>query len=75
MGQQSLRAVLSFSNARQMTAPEAYITFDPEIYGADGAVSDEPTAQFLRGTCGSSAITSSGCSPSSRAKSRVVISS
>jgi chromate reductase len=31
-----------------MTAPEAYITFKPEIYGADGSVSDESTAQFLR---------------------------
>jgi chromate reductase len=48
VGQQSLRAVLSFVNARQMTAPEAYITFKPEIYGADGSVSDESTAQFLR---------------------------
>lgn len=47
LGQQSLRAVLSFTNARQMTAPEAYITFDPEIYGDDGSVSDESTAQFL----------------------------
>jgi chromate reductase len=48
LGQQSLRAVLSFSNARQMTSPEAYITFQPEIYGDDGTVSDESTAQFLR---------------------------
>ncbi len=48
VGQQSLRAVLSFANARQMTAPEAYITFRPEIYGEDGSVSDESTAQFLR---------------------------
>ena len=30
MGQQSLRGVLSFCNARQMTAPEAYIHFLPE---------------------------------------------
>ena len=49
VGQQSLRAVLSFTNARQMTAPEAYITFKPEIYGDDGTISDESTAQFLRG--------------------------
>ena len=48
LGQQSLRAVLSYANARQMTAPEAYITFKPEIYGDDGSVSDESTAQFLR---------------------------
>ena len=49
VGQQSLRAVLSFANARQMTAPEAYIQFKPEIYQADGSVSDESTAEFLRG--------------------------
>ncbi|WP_245925610.1 NADPH-dependent FMN reductase [Nocardia nova] len=49
LAQQSLRAVLSFVNARQMTAPEAYITFKAEIYGEDGSVSDEPTEQFLRG--------------------------
>ena len=48
VGQQSLRAVLSYANARQMTAPEAYVTFRPEIYGEDGSVSDESTAQFLR---------------------------
>lgn len=48
LAQQSLRAVLSFSNARQMTAPEAYISFRPEVYGEDGSVSDESTAEFLR---------------------------
>ena len=48
IAQQSLRAVLSFANARQMTAPEAYVVFRPEIYGEDGSVSDESTAQFLR---------------------------
>src|SRR5690349_1045768 len=40
LSQQSLRAVLSYLNARQMTAPEAYITFKPEIYSSDGSVSD-----------------------------------
>ncbi|WP_227979103.1 NADPH-dependent FMN reductase [Nocardia spumae] len=49
VGQQSLRAVLSFTNARQMTAPEAYIQFRPEIYQPDGSVSDASTADFLRG--------------------------
>ena len=48
LGQQSLRAVLSYANARQMTAPEAYITFKPEIYSDDGSVSDDSTARFLR---------------------------
>ena len=49
VAQQSLRGVLSFCNARQMTAPEAYIHFKPEVYGADGEVTDEETADFLRG--------------------------
>ncbi len=48
VAQQSLRGVLSFCNARQMTAPEAYIAFDPEVYGEDGDVSDEESAEFLR---------------------------
>lgn len=49
VGQQSLRAVLSFCNARQMTAPEAYIRFSPEVYLADGTVTDPSTEDFLRG--------------------------
>ncbi|MFD6859798.1 NADPH-dependent FMN reductase [Rhodococcus sp. NPDC060090] len=48
LAQQSLRAVLSFTNTRQMTAPEGYITFDPEIYSDDGSISDDSTAEFLR---------------------------
>jgi chromate reductase, NAD(P)H dehydrogenase (quinone) len=48
VGQQSLRAVLSFCNARQMTAPEAYIWFKPEHYGEDGEVKDAATAAFLK---------------------------
>ena len=47
VGQQSLRAVLSFCNARQMTAPEAYITFRPGLFTDDGEVTDESTATFL----------------------------
>ncbi|GAA4064342.1 Chromate reductase [Agromyces sp. NDB4Y10] len=47
VAQQSLRAVLSFCNARQMTAPEGYITFKPEVYGDDGSIADEGTEQFL----------------------------
>ena len=46
--QQSLRGVLSFCNARQMTAPEAYIHFRPEIYADSGEVTDEETAGFPR---------------------------
>jgi chromate reductase len=48
VAQQSLRGVLSFCNARQMTAPEAYIYFRPEAYGDDGQVTDEGTAEVLR---------------------------
>jgi chromate reductase, NAD(P)H dehydrogenase (quinone) len=48
VGQQSLRAVLSFCNARQMTSPEAYIHFSHDVFADDGEVSDESTAAFLR---------------------------
>lgn len=47
LAQQSLRAVLSFCNTRQMTAPEAYIRFTPEIFPGDGQVTDESTRAFL----------------------------
>ncbi len=49
LAQQSLRGVLSFCNARQMTAPEAYIQFSPEVFTPDGEVTDDSTAEFLRG--------------------------
>ena len=49
LGQQSLRAVLSFCNARQMTAPEAYVQYSPETFAPDGEVLDETTRDFLRG--------------------------
>src|SRR3954463_7366658 len=41
MAQQSLRGVLIYCNARQMTAPEAYIRYSPEIFPGDGEVTDE----------------------------------
>ena len=47
LAQQSLRGVLSFCNARQMTAPEAYIRYSPEIFPGDGEVADESTKAFL----------------------------
>jgi chromate reductase len=47
VGQQSLRAVLSFCNARQMTAPEAYIHLTPGLITDSGEVTDESTAAFL----------------------------
>ena len=48
VAQQSLRAVLSFCNARQMTAPEAYIHFTPEVFPGDGEVANESTRDFLK---------------------------
>jgi chromate reductase, NAD(P)H dehydrogenase (quinone) len=47
MAQQSLRGVLSFCNARQMTAPEAYIRYSPAIFPGEGEVADESTKAFL----------------------------
>jgi chromate reductase len=47
LAQQSLRGVLSFCNARQMTAPEAYIRYSKELFPGDGVVTDESTAAFL----------------------------
>lgn len=49
VAQQSLRGVLSYCNARQMTAPEAYIQFSPEVFAEDGGVADADTEEFLRG--------------------------
>jgi chromate reductase len=47
LAQQSLRGVLSFCNARQMTAPEAYIRYSTEVFPGEGAVADESTKAFL----------------------------
>ena len=47
VAQQSLRGVLSFCNARQMTAPECYIQFTPEVFPESGEVADESTRGFL----------------------------
>ena len=49
VAQQSLRAVLSFCNARQMTAPEAYIHFSPDVFMPDGEITKESTREFLAG--------------------------
>ena len=48
LAQQSLRGVLAFCNAPQMTAPEAYIHFVPDVFHEDGTVTDESTREFLR---------------------------
>jgi chromate reductase, NAD(P)H dehydrogenase (quinone) len=47
MAQQSLRGVLGFCNARQMTTPEAYITYSPDVFSEDGDVRNESTRDFL----------------------------
>lgn len=47
VGQQNLRGILSYCNARQMTAPEAYIQFDPDAYGEDGEVKDDDLRGIL----------------------------
>jgi chromate reductase len=46
--QSSMRAVLSFLDAPQLNAPEAYVKFNPDVFGDDGEVRDESTAAFLR---------------------------
>src|SRR4029453_18655199 len=48
VAQQSLRGVLSFCNARQMTAPEAYIHYSQAVFADDGEVLNAETAAFLR---------------------------
>ena len=48
LAQQSLRGVLSFCNARQMTAPEAYITYSAERFRDDGEVTDRSTGNLLK---------------------------
>jgi chromate reductase, NAD(P)H dehydrogenase (quinone) len=48
LAQQSLRGVLCFCNARQMTAPEAYIQYSPEVFRDDGEITDESIAAYLK---------------------------
>lgn len=45
--QSSMRSVLSFLDAPQLNSPEAYISYKPDVFGADGEVKDEATAKFL----------------------------
>ena len=50
--QASMRSVLSFLNAPQLSSPEVYVQFQPDHYLEDGAggitVTDKSTARFLR---------------------------
>ena len=48
VAQQSLRSVLSFCNAPQMNAPEAYIQFTPGMITDGGEVTVDSTEAFLR---------------------------
>ncbi len=48
IAQQQLKSVLSFCNAPQMNAPEAYLHFTPGLIDEDGAVTVESTEKFLR---------------------------
>jgi len=48
VAQQSLRGVLSFCNARQMTAPEAYIRFSHDDFAEDGTVTNPQMEARLR---------------------------
>jgi chromate reductase len=48
LAQQSLRGTLAFSNAPQMSAPEAYIQMTPGLITEDGEVTSEGTEEFLR---------------------------
>ena len=48
IAQQQLRSVLSFCNAPQMNAPEAYIQFQPGLVTDEGHVTNPSTEEFLR---------------------------
>lgn len=48
VAQQQLKSVLSFCNAPQMNAPEAYIQFRNGLITDDGQVTDPSTEDFLR---------------------------
>jgi len=48
VAQQSLRGVLCFCNSPLMNQVEAYIHFKPGLISAQGEVTDEDTAEFLR---------------------------
>jgi chromate reductase len=45
--QSSMRSVLSFLDAPQLNSPEAYIRFDPQVFGDDGSISNADTEAFL----------------------------
>jgi chromate reductase len=48
VAQSHLRGVLCFCNSPLMNMVEAYVQFKPGVISADGQVSDDSTADFLR---------------------------
>ena len=48
VAQSQLRGVLCFCNSPLMNNVEAYIHFKPGLISAEGEVTDEGTAEFLR---------------------------
>ena len=48
VAQQHLRAVLNVLDAHLMLQPEGYVQFKPGLVAADGSVTVEATAEFLR---------------------------
>jgi chromate reductase len=46
--QSSMRSVLSFLDAPQLNSPEAYVRFDPAVFGDQGEVNNPETEAFLR---------------------------
>ena len=48
VAQQSLRGVLCFCTSPLMNNVEAYIQFKPGLFTAEGEVTDQRTADFLR---------------------------
>lgn len=48
VAQQHLRGILSYCDAPQMTAPEAYVQLTPGLVTDDGEVTVESTEKFLR---------------------------
>ena len=49
VGQQHLRSILGFCNSPQMNSIEAYIQFTPGLIDEHDQVTDDSTAEFLRG--------------------------
>ena len=49
VGQQHLRSILAFCNSPLMNSIEAYIQFTPGLINEGGEVTDDSTAEFLRG--------------------------